>query len=752
MTSSTKHSLWALVALALVACAVLERFTVRHEALLGVDVLERFPPYATRDPGWPHNILDTDPVLCTFPREAVMGESLRAGHGAPRWEPALGTGEPVSLVNATAPDYPPWRAAFTLLPAWVAHGVLVVLHLALAMAGAFLLARRRGIGVGGALVAALVYGLSGHLSVWLELDLWTIAAAFLPWALLGLEIGGGRGIALSAVALGASILGGHLQVAALGCALALVWKPRRAVFALALGLMLGAPRLLPALVELQESSRERIPFDRYFAETGSLSPSRLRLLVVPDREDPILRNTFLEASTTQGKHEPQANAQELRFAPGTAALALLLVAAALRRNRKLVFLAASLLVLAMPTPLAWPLWKLAPGFGATTPTRVLCLFPLVAGLLAGDGFEVLRERPRHMVATFGALLGFIVVDGVTGGGFGTRAIMKPLGLATAGLAAALMAEGASPRIRRAMMAVVLGLVAFDLAEATTRYNPAGPPELAYPKTPLVTRLQDAVGDGRVLTDRAGAEERWVIPTAIAPDIVIPNSLRNVSSYGSSHPGRYSHLRDALVPRPSRQWLNLDTIPASWRDALGVRAVLVGGGRIPLVAHGLVASGPNVYKNPNALPRARVFPESAVHVVATEALALELAKKIDPRGELIVEGATPHAGVAAVASGAEILEDTPERVHIKARASEPSVLVLMDAWASGWSVTVDEKPAEVLHADLAFRGVRLDPGDHDVVFSFAQPLWIQGVALAAVALLVAVLLVLSRGARPLPANG
>ena len=105
-----------LAALALVALVVLWRFPVLGEAYLGVDRLSGKAPFRTGN-ARAKNPLDQDPVLCTFPREARIGESLRAGNGAPRWEPGLGAGEPVSLVNAAAPDYPVYWLAYRILPA-----------------------------------------------------------------------------------------------------------------------------------------------------------------------------------------------------------------------------------------------------------------------------------------------------------------------------------------------------------------------------------------------------------------------------------------------------------------------------------------------------------------------------------------------------------------------------------------------------------------------------------------------------------
>ncbi len=729
MTASTKRSLVAVLGLALLAAVVLGRFTAKHEALLGVDLLAfLYPPYAHAGAPPPRNVLDSDPVVCTFPREASMAASLREGRGAPRWEPGLGAGEPVSLVNATAPDYPPWRLAYAFLPDWVAHGALVLGHLAFAMAGAFLLARARGTSPHGALVAALVYGLSGHLSVWLELDLWTIAASWLPWALLGLELGGPRGVALAGLALGASILGGHLQIAALGCLLALAWSPKRALPALALALALGAPRLVPALSELRESAREPIPFANYFTETGSLSPQRLRLLLVPDRDDPVAHVAF-----DQGPLWGQSNAQETRFAPGVIALALALAALSLRKNARLGMFALGILLLAMPTPLAWPLWRFAPGFGSTTPTRILALFPLVVGLLAGSGLEVLRAHPKRVAAAFGALALLLVLEGgltaFLGAGlsplseafwaaFSTRPILKPLGLVFAGIAAAVVADVPSRTGARVGAALAVGLVAFDLAEATARWNPSGSPDLLYPDAPVLAQARTLEQDGRVLLDGH----------PLATNLSLPRGLRNVGSYGSSHPARFVHLVDALAPmgRPSRQWLTARTLPPAWRDALSVRAVLASPERGATVPAGLVAvvvtSDVLLLQNPTAYPRARIFPARAVHVRPDEESALALARRIDPRRELVVEGDAPREGGPVDAVPARIVEDGPERVVVHAVAREASYLVLMDTASSGWEATLDGLPVPVLHADVAFRAVALPPtlGEHEVVFSFTPP--------------------------------
>src|SRR5262249_19637991 len=64
---------------------------------------------------------------------------------------------------------------------------------------------------------------------------------------------------------------------------------------------------------------------------------------------------------------------------------------------------------------------------------------------------------------------------------------------------------------------------------------------------------------------------------------------------------------------------------------------------------------------------------------------------------------------------------PKRIVLRARANEPSILLLNDRFDPGWSVSVDGKPEMVLRCNFLMRGVQLAPGDHTVEFRFAPPI-------------------------------
>jgi len=74
-------------------------------------------------------------------------------------------------------------------------------------------------------------------------------------------------------------------------------------------------------------------------------------------------------------------------------------------------------------------------------------------------------------------------------------------------------------------------------------------------------------------------------------------------------------------------------------------------------------------------------------------------------------------------GGRILTDAaitgrePNRVTIRTSAKEEGMLVLAETNYPGWRVFVDGKEREIETVHITFRGVRLDSGSHEVVFSY-----------------------------------
>ncbi|MFL7811932.1 MAG: YfhO family protein, partial [Anaerolineae bacterium] len=138
------------------------------------------------------------------------------------------------------------------------------------------------------------------------------------------------------------------------------------------------------------------------------------------------------------------------------------------------------------------------------------------------------------------------------------------------------------------------------------------------------------------------------------------------------------------------------------------------------AYQLVHSGDvKIYQNLAVLPRAFIVHQARAVAGDEEALALMLDPAFDPAREVLL--AQPEVAPLSPVSGessASIVSYTPERVEIEASLKSPGYLVLTDAHYPGWTVEVDGVPVSIQRADLYFRAVRLEPGDHQVVFAYA----------------------------------
>jgi hypothetical protein len=122
-----------------------------------------------------------------------------------------------------------------------------------------------------------------------------------------------------------------------------------------------------------------------------------------------------------------------------------------------------------------------------------------------------------------------------------------------------------------------------------------------------------------------------------------------------------------------------------------------------------------------LPRVSLF--SAWQVESNDAKTLQTLTNpaFDPLHTVLV--ADTINGPAAASAGqpagtAEIKPNyRPKHIEITADVKAPSILVLCDRFSPHWQVTVDGKPEKILRCNFIVRGVMLQPGKHDVVFSY-----------------------------------
>ncbi|MBN1246828.1 MAG: oligosaccharide flippase family protein [Anaerolineae bacterium] len=276
--------------LMLVPLLLFGRVALGDKTLVPADALYLFEPYRSARPGLDvQNPLLADLVLENYAWKQFLVDAV-ASRRLPLWDPYLFSGH-TFLANGQHSALYPLTWLFFLMPAWRAFGLFTVLQLGLAGISMYILGRVVRMTRGGALVAGIVFQLSGFMVVsvvhpmiiagaaWLPLLLalvectvtrrrfWIRERAMLPWALLG------------AIALGLQILTGHPEITyfvllvlggfAAWRLLALVLAHPRPdgrtqvgsaalgiALMLSLGLVLGAVQLVPFYEVAQGSFRQ----------------------------------------------------------------------------------------------------------------------------------------------------------------------------------------------------------------------------------------------------------------------------------------------------------------------------------------------------------------------------------------------------------------------------------------------------------------------------------------------------------------
>ena len=154
-------------------------------------------------------------------------------------------------------------------------------------------------------------------------------------------------------------------------------------------------------------------------------------------------------------------------------------------------------------------------------------------------------------------------------------------------------------------------------------------------------------------------------------------------------------------------------------------------------------GSLILENPLAKPRAYL---SRPNCVATpeEALAIVHGSNYRHDLETVVEcpneNYLPRMTPDDVALGAvEILSREPEHVVIEVEALQNALLVLTDAYYTGWTATIDGEAVDILPANHAVRGVPVTPGKHIVEFKYRTPGLIPAAIVSVVTLILGVIL-------------
>jgi len=151
-----------------------------------------------------------------------------------------------------------------------------------------------------------------------------------------------------------------------------------------------------------------------------------------------------------------------------------------------------------------------------------------------------------------------------------------------------------------------------------------------------------------------------------------------------------------------------------------------------------------YQNLAVMPRVFIVHKWSLAKNSDEALQWMLSHPFSFDSEAVVEDTGVSFATSVIKdpyARAEIKSYQPHSVMITTETTYGGLLILSDTYHPDWMVTIDGERSKIFPADLCFRGVFLNPGRHEVKFSYFPKVFYICVWVSFITLFVLVVLVL-----------
>lgn len=709
----------------------------------------------TQEPLLQENHTLSDLLFQVYPWQRYITRSLQSGE-VPLWNPYSYTGVPF-LANAQSAVFYPLHWPAFIYPTMRVFTMALILKILLA--GLFMTVFLRGIGCSTVpcVVGAVSFALCGFMTSWLGYA-HTNAAIFLPLLmhaarLIAVSPGSGPFL-IMAFAMAAQFLGGHPETSlhmAAAASLCFVWhlpasrRPRLAFILFISGAVAG---LLMAAVQL-------LPFLQYLSESAALEQRRTLTGMDPSLPIQALITMLLPAHFGRpwdfSYHGPAAW-QAVAAYSGAGVLLLAIVSLAWWREVRLYLC----LLLGSMTIVYGPDWVRAgirwiPVVGISSNNRLILIVGFSLAVLAAISLQRILTIPEAsrsrrslmLILGLGALA--LSVAAVHFGGDEPAELRLALAMI---IGTALLTTLAITRPARARL-YLAGLIAVtmtDMGLSAFRFNPHADPDLLFPPTKLTDFLRaDSVSDpvrgGRMLT----------IGWMMRPETQLVYGLASIEGYDAMEFARYRHLLDRAgvaaihetgdVPEAARPLLNLTGARYFVTPPGGV----VSGEQMRLAYDG---EDGRVFVNEQARPRV-YFAAGWSALPVKEQLDALAGGQSGSAGKVVLdEGAILDMPVQGEQTGPSpgitLARNAPGSLVIKVAGNEqPGVLVVTDAWHSGWRATVNGEQAQILRANHCFMAVPIPAGHAEVTLSYRPGAFTLGAWISIFSLLGAVAIGLAR---------
>jgi hypothetical protein len=734
-----------------------------------------------------HVLIKRDAFRFFLPLKQYLVERLSAGE-LPQWFPYEALGRP--FIGATHTGvFHPFTILYFFFSVHDAYRVSILLSCLLAAGGAFALGRTLNLSRAGALLAGIAFALSGYLVSMTDNLTYLYSICLLPFFCLALEkaLTDARAWAVAPAIVWATVfLNGDVQTGYYYGFIALLWALTRAPgprfeTGLRLGLVAGLAALL-AGIQLGPAwavflGSDRVHTALFHEQITGWSTHPLRLLTVlaaPVGEDVLSTVTEESNGAVPEIYIGYFWAESLYLGIPVTGLALLGI---WQRPdlRILAWLAGLALLLSLGR---WgglyelfshvvPFWS-----AFRYPEKFMGVASFAVTMLAGAGLDALRTGKGRLwpwlTAASLCLIAWMSLPTEAG-----ARVASSLG-ASAALARALTETAARAALFSAVAALGVGMViaginrgtlrmewmltflvaivALDLSRVNLEAYHTGPTEIATFNAPLAQALEAREG--------ALSPGRFRLVTLVETLVAFPEQLeRTLGHYAAVIAAR----RQALVALHNAEF-HIETakpylpgynaeLMAMLRQGIGLQAAarynvvyyigLRSRLKDPLLVRKVLAELPDydlaLFRNPfPAKPRVYLSrrPERAAEPINP---ALLLKRPDFLSGDVDVIETPQEVLPRSQSSGLATIERyAPEDFRVRVEVPQPAVLILLDAFDTGWTALLDQDTnLPIFRANALVRAVVVPSGAHVVTFRYETPLLRTGAAASLTGVLLCV---------------
>ena len=672
----------------------------------------------------------------------------------PLWNPYNFSGAPL-LANYQSQVFYPLTFLYYILPQITAWTIMVILQPVLGTIFMYLFATEIGLSTAAAILAAVLFNFSSFANVWMEFTTVWHTILWLPLLLYLVE----RSVKqqklrlpqqiLYIFALYSAITAGHPQdfinlffFLLIYIALRRSWS---LLFLSIIPFLLAAPQLFPTIELFRNSARVAHDYGGII-NTMLVQWWQTPLIVVQD----FFGNPATKSNVTGDYVGKTLSVGIVGFVFALAALC--------SKNRSwhktfFVWTAAAILLITTRSPFTELLYRYPlPILSTGTPTRILFLLVLALSILAGFGYDAIRQTKQLTLKAFIATAGILSILWLV-------APLKRAMIVASGIFAVLAVILFAARYKKNLLWAIIPLTIVELLYGFIKFNPFVPVSFVYPQNKLITYLQKNTGIDRFWGyGTTGIEANFATQEHIySPDGTDPLNLNWYNKFiQSSREGNIAFTFNRTTRSDARiaPGYGISDLPDNGfrlrvMDLLGVKYVVdrsenpKDDNTFPLNRFKMIWHEEDwtVYENLKAAPRFFLTSDIQYYDTAVDFERQFFSDTFVPsRTVLLHKSDVIQIPLAAQPGDTINLERySPDEIKFSVHSTNPQFLFLSDTYDQGWKATVNNSPTTLYKVNYAFRGIVVPAGISQITFTYRPLSFTVGIyvgAAAFVAILIA----------------